>query len=154
MRPSAVSRGTLALTLVLILASCAKRVPLITPQSAQLSTAQALAVLAETLKGTSAAAVELNRSKVLPDDLARSILRYISLVSQATRGGVAINSSTKTATEKQAEINRIMSDLPKLELPPDISKFINSPQGAQLQALISLISSTAQIITGLIGGAK
>lgn len=145
------SKHLAVLALLLVLGSCVKKVQLSTPQAAQLTISQSLGILAGTLKGTAAAAQELNRQKVLPDGITRSIMGYVALVSPTARAGVAINSSGLTPDQKAAEIKRIMAELPKLTLPPDISKFINSPQGVQLQALISLITSAGQIVSGLIG---
>lgn len=141
--------AVLLVMLMVFAEACAKKVPLTTPQTLQLTTAQAIATLSSLNKGIASSVIQLNSARVVPDLVTREVLTYNEKVANTVKASVIILGSTGTPAEKTTQI---LAALDKIRvLPTVLQDFVSSPDVQQSAvALVSMINSIVQLVAGLI----
>ncbi len=141
--------SVLLVLLLLFSGACAKKVPLTTPQTLQLSTAQAIATLSSLNKGIASSVIQLNAARVVPDLITREVLAYNEKVANSVKASVIILGSTGTPAEKSAQILATLDQI--RVLPTALQNFVSSPDVQQSAvALVSMINSIVQLVAGLV----
>jgi hypothetical protein len=135
--------------LVLTGATCRKANSNLTPgQAAQVNAYASLNAIAVANKTIAQAAVSLNKSGTLGDDITRQILGYSQNVANAERAAVAALDSSQDATTRAAAVLEVLK---KLTLPAPVQEFLNSKPATQsILALVNSIVSIQQTIARVI----
>jgi hypothetical protein len=132
--------------------SCAKHAPLTPSQNIQLSTLQALDLIAHSNRAASQTVRQLNSSKVLSDSLAREIQEYNLEIDVAVQKAQAAASSGLTPAQRTAAI--IAAFQPVKQLPAGAQAFIGNPGiQTELQNLATLVTNVVQLVQALQKGA-
>lgn len=127
-------------------------VPLTPAQNIQLSTDQALNLIAHSNRAASQTVRQLNASKVLSDSLAREIQAYNIEIDIAVQKAQAAAISGLTPAQRTAAI--IAAFQAVTQLPPAAQTFINNPGvQSELQNLAALVTTVIQLVQALRGGA-
>lgn len=125
--------------------------PLTPAQNIQLSTDQALNLIAHSNRAASQTARQLNASKVLSDSLTREIQAYNIEIDIAVQKAQAAAISGLTPAQRTAAI--IAAFQAVKQLPPAAQTFINNPGvQSELQNLAALVTTVIQLVQAFRGG--
>lgn len=139
-----------AVTLILSIASCTKHVAILTPlQNVQLTTDQALAVIAHSAHAAETSARQLDAQGIITDKaLTRAILTYCEEAAKVVATAEGITHIGQTPQQVAAGVLGLLQQIQ--QLPAPVQAFVGSPTNRQeVTALVGLLTDVVNAAVAL-----